>query len=132
MKKLTFITLTLLLFAAQANAQMVMEWQSPENITPATLGLEIELTSTSDGARLDFDGDGIPDIPVFNRLQGDDQFGVIAGRQHKILVGRQIRQPEGRQTFSGSTEDHQSTSIRTRRSCRVTRPSAWSSTGSIA
>ncbi len=80
MKRLTLIVGTLLLFAAQANAQMVMEWQSPENITPATLGLEIELTSTSGGARLDFDGDGIPDIPVFNRLQGDDQFGVISGK----------------------------------------------------
>ena len=80
MKRLTLIVGTLLLFAAQANAQMDMEWQSPENITPATLGLEIELTSTSGGARLDFDGDGIPDIPVFNRLQGDDQFGVISGK----------------------------------------------------
>ena len=78
-KKLTLITITLLLFAVQAHAQMVVEWQSPEGITPATLGLEIDDMANYGFDRFDFNGDGILDIPVFNRLQGDDQFGVISG-----------------------------------------------------
>ncbi len=78
-KKLTLITITLLLFAVQAHAQMVVEWESAEGITPATLGLEIDDMANYGVKRFDFNRDGIPDIPVFNRLQGDDQFGVISG-----------------------------------------------------
>ena len=79
-EKLTLITITLLLFAVQAHAQMVVEWQSPEGITPATLGLEIHQTANYGFDRFDFNGDGIPDIPVFNKLGGHQPFfRVISG-----------------------------------------------------
>ncbi len=77
MKKLSFIPITLLLFAAQANAQMVMEWQSSAGMQSANSVYVQEIPS---GSRLDFNGDGFNDIPIFNWLRGDDQFGVISGK----------------------------------------------------
>lgn len=81
MKKLTLIVGTLLLFATQTNAQMVMEWQSPPGVQSVNSVYVEEISTLPSRSRLDFDGDGIPDIPVFNRLGGHEPFfRVISGK----------------------------------------------------
>ncbi len=80
MKKLTYIPITLLLFAAQANAQMVMEWQSPASIRSANSVYVEEISRLPNQSRLDFNGDGFNDIPIFNRLFSDDQWLVVSGK----------------------------------------------------
>ena len=81
MKKRTFITLTLLLFATQAHAQMVMEWQSPPGVQSVNSVYVEEISTLPSRSRLDFNGDGFKDIPVFNKLGGQERcFKVVSGK----------------------------------------------------
>ena len=88
MKKTLFTFLFALLFYAQANAQsndLALLYQSPEGTRPAA-GLQSAqggMSGFSD--RLDFDGDGIPDL-IMTR---EDEQGNL---QHILVINAQTQQ----------------------------------------